>query len=81
MQIAGRTFLVTGAGFGLGAASARMLVAAGGNTVLADVNAPPGRSPGGQLGPPARFLRTDVTDESAVTAAIELGPASGTSAA
>ncbi len=72
MQIAGRTFLVTGAGSGLGAATARMLIAAGGNVVLADVNAPPAEALAAELGPPARFLRTDVTDETAVTAAIEL---------
>ncbi len=72
MQIAGRTFLVTGGGSGLGAATARMLVDAGGNAVLADVNAPPGEALAAELGPPARFIRTDVTDESAVRAAIEL---------
>jgi NAD(P)-dependent dehydrogenase (short-subunit alcohol dehydrogenase family) len=82
MQIQGRTFLVTGGGSGLGAATARMLVAAGGNVVLADVNPQPGEGLAAELGAAARFAKTDVTDEAAVTAAIELatrnyGPLSG----
>jgi NAD(P)-dependent dehydrogenase (short-subunit alcohol dehydrogenase family) len=38
MNIAGQTFLVTGGGSGLGAATARQLVAAGANVVIADIN-------------------------------------------
>jgi NAD(P)-dependent dehydrogenase (short-subunit alcohol dehydrogenase family) len=82
MQISKRTFLVTGGGSGLGAATARMLVAAGANVVLADVNPQPGEALAAELGAAARFARTDVTDEAAVTGAIELatrkyGPLSG----
>ncbi len=82
MQISKRTFLVTGGGSGLGAATARMLVAAGANVVLADVNPQPGEALAAELGAAARFARTDVTDEAAVTEAIELatrkyGPLSG----
>ena len=39
MQLAERTFIVTGGGSGLGAATARMLVEAGGNVALVDHDA------------------------------------------
>lgn len=38
MDIKDRVFLITGAGSGLGAAVARMVVAEGGKAVLLDVN-------------------------------------------
>ena len=40
MEIKGNVFVVTGGGSGLGAATARMIVAAGGKAVLADVRPP-----------------------------------------
>ncbi len=73
MQIQGRTFLVTGGGSGLGAATARMLVRAGAKVVVADVNPQPGEALVAELGTAALFARTDVTDEAAVTQAIEQG--------
>ena len=44
MQIENRVFLITGAGSGLGAAVARMAVAAGGRVALLDVNAGAGQA-------------------------------------
>ena len=38
MEINNKVFVVTGGGSGLGAATARMIVANGGKVVLADVN-------------------------------------------
>ena len=38
MEINNKVFVVTGGGSGLGAATARMIVAAGGKAVLSDVN-------------------------------------------
>jgi NAD(P)-dependent dehydrogenase (short-subunit alcohol dehydrogenase family) len=77
VDITGRTALVSGGGSGLGAATARMVVAAGGSVVLADVDAERGKQVADELGTPARFVRTDVTDEDsvreAVTAATEAG--------
>jgi NAD(P)-dependent dehydrogenase (short-subunit alcohol dehydrogenase family) len=70
MQIANHAFLVAGGGSGLGAATAKMLTAAGGKVVVADVNDAAGwagASPG-----EARFVKTDVTDEAQVQAAVEL---------
>ena len=70
MQIAGRTFLVTGGASGLGAATARQLVAAGGNAFIADTNAEQGKRLALELGARAGFFQTDITDESQVAKAI-----------
>jgi NAD(P)-dependent dehydrogenase (short-subunit alcohol dehydrogenase family) len=71
MQIENQSFLVTGGGSGLGAATATMLVAHGGKVVIADVS-DAGAALAGQLGARAKFARTDVTDEPQTRAAIEL---------
>ena len=63
MDIAGRTFLVTGGGSGLGLATARMLARAGAGVVAADLR--------GEEGPNTRFVEVDVTDEESVRAAVE----------
>lgn len=70
MKIEGNVFVVTGGASGLGAATARMIVAAGGKVVLADVNPEAGAQIEAELGAlradSARFVQTDVTnDESA----------------
>jgi NAD(P)-dependent dehydrogenase (short-subunit alcohol dehydrogenase family) len=71
MQIQNHAFLVTGGGSGLGAATAAMLVKAGGKVVLADVN-DAGESTAKALGANARFIRADVTDEASTQAAVDL---------
>jgi NAD(P)-dependent dehydrogenase (short-subunit alcohol dehydrogenase family) len=71
MQINNKVFLITGGGSGLGAATARVLVGAGGKVVLADVNAAQGEATASSLGAGARFAKTDVTSEADVKAAIE----------
>jgi NAD(P)-dependent dehydrogenase (short-subunit alcohol dehydrogenase family) len=70
MQIAGRSFLVTGGASGLGAATARRLTAAGGNVILADTNAERGEALARELGTRASFSSMDVTDEAQVAQAI-----------
>lgn len=62
MEIAGRTFLVTGSASGLGAATARELVNRGGSVVLADVN-PAAGVLAEKLGKAAVYVPTDVTSE------------------
>ena len=64
MQIEGHTFLVTGGGSGLGAATAEMLAGGGADVVVADLK---GEAAGGNV----RFVETDVTDEGSVRGAIE----------
>jgi NAD(P)-dependent dehydrogenase (short-subunit alcohol dehydrogenase family) len=70
MQISKRTFLITGGGSGLGAATARTLVASGGNVLLADVNAAQGEAFAKELSAQAKFVKTDVTSETEVKAAV-----------
>ena len=81
MEIQGNVFVVTGGASGLGAATARMLVARGGKVVLADVNAPAGEALAAELGENARFVLTDVTDEASARhtfdVAQSLGPLRG----
>lgn len=70
MDIQNQTFLVSGGGSGLGAATAQMLVRAGGNVIIADINAETGQQTAGALGSQARFAQTDVTSEESVQQAI-----------
>jgi len=70
MQIEDRVFVVTGAGSGLGAATAEMVVATGGRVALLDLNAEAGTTMQERLGDRAVFLRTDVTSADEAAAAI-----------
>ena len=70
MEIKGKVFLVTGAGSGLGAATARMLVDAGAKVVLADLNREAGENLAAELGANARFVETDVADEASAVNAV-----------
>jgi NAD(P)-dependent dehydrogenase (short-subunit alcohol dehydrogenase family) len=70
MQLEGSTFIVTGGASGLGAATVRMVVAGGGNAVIADLKEAEGQALAQELGARARFLRTDVADEASGKAAI-----------
>jgi NAD(P)-dependent dehydrogenase (short-subunit alcohol dehydrogenase family) len=72
MLFQGHTFLITGGGSGLGAATARLFVQSGANVVLADVNGESGARLAGELGANARFQLTDVTDEASMQAAVDL---------
>ena len=65
MNIAGKTFLVTGGSSGLGPACVRRLAAAGGNVVIADLNET------ADLPNNTRFVKTNVADEADVQAAID----------
>ena len=63
MESRASTFIVTGGASGLGAATVRMLVAGGGNAVIADLKEDEGHALAAELGDAARFVRTDVRDE------------------
>jgi NAD(P)-dependent dehydrogenase (short-subunit alcohol dehydrogenase family) len=69
MQLAGRTFLVSGGSSGLGAACVREFVRGGANAVICDVSEH-GAQLARELGDAAHFARTDVTDSAQVQAAV-----------
>ena len=72
MNIPQHTFLVSGGASGLGAATVRMLAAAGGNVVIADLNQEAGNALAAELGDKVRFVVTDVADEGSAQAAVQL---------
>jgi NAD(P)-dependent dehydrogenase (short-subunit alcohol dehydrogenase family) len=71
MDIRNNTFIVTGGGSGLGGATAEMIVADGGNVIVADISAA-GEAFAAKLGKQARFARTDVSNEQQAKAAVDL---------
>jgi len=70
VQIKDSVFIVTGGASGLGGATARMLVAAEGKVVIADLKEAEGNALAAELGASVRFVRTDVTDEASGKAAV-----------
>jgi NAD(P)-dependent dehydrogenase (short-subunit alcohol dehydrogenase family) len=72
MQFKDHTFLITGGGSGLGAATANLFAEQGANVVLADVNTDAIAALAEQIGPHAAYICTDVTDETSVQAAVDL---------
>ena len=70
MEIRGKSALVSGGAGGLGEATVRRLVADGARVVIADLAEDRGEKLAADLGNAARFVRTDVTDEASVAAAI-----------
>jgi 3-hydroxyacyl-CoA dehydrogenase / 3-hydroxy-2-methylbutyryl-CoA dehydrogenase len=77
VRIAGTSALVAGGASGLGEATARSLAAAGAAVTIADLNAEKGEALAAELGRSAGFVRADVTDEAAVSAAVEQAAAHG----
>ena len=63
MEIKNSTFIVTGGSSGLGAATVEMVVAAGANAIIADVNKSQGEALAAKLGKHARYVECDVTRE------------------
>jgi NAD(P)-dependent dehydrogenase (short-subunit alcohol dehydrogenase family) len=71
MNLQGKVFLITGAGSGLGAATARMAVGGGAKVVVADVNRDGGKAIAAELGADARFVECDVSNEASGRAAVQ----------
>jgi NAD(P)-dependent dehydrogenase (short-subunit alcohol dehydrogenase family) len=69
MYIRNSTFIVTGGASGLGGATVEMIVANGGNAVIADIRG--GEALAAKLGKQAVFQPTDVTSEEQAKAAVE----------
>ncbi|HEX6687276.1 MAG TPA: SDR family NAD(P)-dependent oxidoreductase [Solirubrobacterales bacterium] len=77
MKIDGAGAFVAGGASGLGEATARALAAAGARVVVADLNAEKGEALAAELGAGTSFVEADVTDETAVAAAVERAAAAG----
>ncbi len=71
MQIKDSVFLIPGGASGLGAATARHLVAAGGKVVIADLTQRDGEKFAASLGAGVRFMVADVTSEAQVQQAVD----------
>ena len=76
MDIAGQVFIVTGGASGLGEGTARMLTAAGGQVVIADMQVDKGQAVAQELG--AVFVRCDVSQEADGQAVVDRARALGT---
>jgi NAD(P)-dependent dehydrogenase (short-subunit alcohol dehydrogenase family) len=72
MEIKNSTVIVTGGASGLGAATVEMVVAEGGNAIIADVTKEAGEALAAKLGKQTRFVACDVTSEKDAQAAVEL---------
>lgn len=72
MDIQGKIALVSGGASGLGAATVRMIVSAGGRAVILDLNAPAGQALATELGDAARFALADVSDAAEVERAVKI---------
>lgn len=71
MQIENKVFLVTGAGSGLGAATARLLAENGAKVLLADLNREAGERLAAEIGGNALFAETDVASEASAVDAVQ----------
>ena len=65
-RLVGKVAVITGAGSGIGRASAKLFVAEGAKVVVAELDAALGEATAREAGAGARFVRTDVTDEESV---------------
>ena len=72
MKLSNARAVVSGGASGLGYATAKRIVDAGGHVVLLDVNAEQGEASAAALGDRAKFVQTDVSDEGAVRAAMQV---------
>ncbi len=72
MRVNESVALVTGGASGLGEACVRMFVEGGGKAVILDVNEARGQTVAEELGDAVRFLKTDVSSEAQVQAAVDL---------
>lgn len=70
MQLNNHTFMITGGASGLGAATAAMLIEAGANVALVDLNAEALQQQVSALGAQARAYVADIADEQQASAAV-----------
>ncbi len=71
MELAKTVALITGGASGLGEATARLIVQAGGKAALLDLDDKKGQALAAELGPAALYCKTDVCSEEEVNAALD----------
>ena len=71
-RLEGKVAVITGGASGIGEATVRLFSSHGAQVVIADVQDERGRRLAEELGPAVAYLRTDVREERAIEAAIEL---------
>ena len=71
MKFAAAKAVVTGGASGLGLATARRVIEAGGQVVILDINDEQGDASAADLGESAMYINTDVSNEASVQAAIK----------
>ena len=69
-RLDGKVAIITGAGSGIGRASAKLFTREGAKVVVAELNAELGAASAKESGANARFIRTDVSDEASVEAMV-----------
>jgi NAD(P)-dependent dehydrogenase (short-subunit alcohol dehydrogenase family) len=70
MKLEHKGILITGGASGLGAACAQTLSQAGAKVVIADLNSDAGEALAKHIGPSARFVKANVTEEDSMQAAV-----------
>ncbi|MEZ5657203.1 MAG: SDR family NAD(P)-dependent oxidoreductase [Burkholderiaceae bacterium] len=78
MQFKDNVTIVTGGASGLGAATTRLIAAAGGKVLIADLNEKLGNELAAELGGGVGFVRCNVADETDAKAAVDAASAMGT---
>jgi NAD(P)-dependent dehydrogenase (short-subunit alcohol dehydrogenase family) len=73
MRLDGRAIIVTGGASGLGLATVDMVLAAGGNAVIVDVNEQAGSAAAARYGENALFVSADVTSDASMRRAVDRG--------
>jgi NAD(P)-dependent dehydrogenase (short-subunit alcohol dehydrogenase family) len=74
-ELSGKVAVITGGANGIGRATAELFVAEGAQVVIADTDTARGAELAKSLGPNVRFLRTDVSREADIQAAVDLAVA------
>ena len=69
-RLAGRVALITGGAWGIGRAAAELFAREGAKVAIADIDEAAGAALARDIGASALFIRTDVTDEASVNAAV-----------
>ena len=72
-KLEGKVAVITGAASGLGEATARLMAAEGARVVLGDIQDDRGQALAAELGPDARYVHCDVTDEAQVAGLVVEG--------